>query len=139
LAAELVERFIWERVDELEKATDAIRRQAKAFDDRCEIDAGAEGSATAPPAVDDDKPSWNPDLCELSFRGKVVRRLRRTADRAILILNTFREDGWPQRIDNPLSPPDDDLARPVRTLNENLIEMQFWRDGSGDGIIWRAI
>ena len=84
-----------------------------------------------------DKPVWNSDLSELSFGGEVVRKYRATA-KCCVILGCFQDDGWPEKIDNPLNP-EDDLGKSVQTLNNNLSRIRFERDGSGKGIIWRRV
>lgn len=87
-----------------------------------------------------DTPVWNAERCELSIRGRCVRRTRgrRMALNVHTILDTFQEEGWPARIDDPLTdgPNPRRLREAVRTLNTNLTGLHFRADGSGEGVLW---
>ena len=63
-----------------------------------------------------------------------------------MILAAFEEEGWPPRIDDPLPPkPDQDPKRrlhdTINSLNRNQqhLLIQFFGDGSGQGIRWNLI
>lgn len=85
-----------------------------------------------------EKPVWNKDTCVLTYRGKTIRRVRgrSVASNVPRILDAFEEDGWPERIDDPL--PDGKnpqrLRETIRSLNEGLKDIRFFADGSGEGI-----
>jgi hypothetical protein len=85
-------------------------------------------------------PVWNAERCELSIRGRCVRRIRgrNVALNVHTILDTFQEEGWPARIDDPLTdgPNPGRLREAVRTLNKKLTGMRFRADGSGEGVLW---
>ncbi len=87
-------------------------------------------------------PVWNQDTGELRFGDQVVRRVRsRTrADNIVRILDAFQEDGWPDRIDDPLPGGTDSqrLREAVRTLNQDLEKIRFRADGTGTGIVWET-
>lgn len=87
-----------------------------------------------------DKPNWNGDRCELSFRGRVVRKIRsrNVGANVCQILDVFQEDGWPDRIDDPLTdgPNAQRLRETVRTLNAGLTDLKFRMDGTGEGVLW---
>ncbi len=87
-------------------------------------------------------PVWNQDTGELRFGDQVVRRVRsRTrADNIVRILDAFQEDGWPDRIDDPLPGGSDSqrLREAVRTLNQDLERIRFRADGTGTGIAWET-
>jgi hypothetical protein len=82
-------------------------------------------------------PVWNSELCELSFRGEVIRSIRPIALKPIMILNAFEEEGWPQKVLSPLSPRDN-LREAIRTLNTGLDAIEFRADGTTEGIVWAA-
>ncbi|MHB8865723.1 MAG: hypothetical protein ACYC6N_25375 [Pirellulaceae bacterium] len=86
------------------------------------------------------KPFWNADTCELTFRGQVVRKIRgrNVAVNVCQILDVFQEDGWPDRIDDPLTdgPNANRVRETIRSLNDGLTLLKFRADGSGEGILW---
>jgi hypothetical protein len=49
-----------------------------------------------------EEPEWEPTLCELRYRGRVVKQFHRAAPNQECILNAFQELGWPERVDDPL-------------------------------------
>lgn len=100
------------------------------FADRRRAHSRSQGDPTG-----DDLPSWDDDRNELTYKGAVVRKIRKIAKNSILILQVFEEEGWPARIDSPLGP-DQKLAEAIRTLNCNLDVLRFQGDGSGEGIVW---
>lgn len=55
-------------------------------------------------ANNDQKPLWEQELRELWFQGCLVKRFRRPAPIAKRILDTFAEQNWAPRIDDPLTP-----------------------------------
>ena len=77
----------------------------------------------------------------MTLAGEVIRQVKRpnTAKNIILILDVFQEDGWPDRIDDPLPAGADPLrlADAVKSLNQGLRRIEFGKDGSGEGIVWR--
>ena len=68
------------------------------------------------------------------------KRYRQPAHNQETILAAFEEDGWPPRIDNPLSgPPDDAIDRlhnAVKKLNRHSRPLRFRSDGNGLGVQW---
>jgi len=100
-----------------------------------------ERPATLPGAAE--KPVWNGQLRQLSWRGQVVKRFRVPALNQERILATFQEDSWPLRIDDPLPPPPEHdpkerLHEAIRALNRNQLNrcLRFRGDGTGRGVIW---
>lgn len=91
----------------------------------------------------DDKPSWNKTRRELSYRGMVVRKVKNLgiAKNVVLVLDVFQEEGWPERIDDPM--PGGKNSRRLRytisSLNERLDSIRFSADGSGAGILWSPL
>jgi hypothetical protein len=89
------------------------------------------------------RPQWNQDRRELTLGGQVVKTFHRAAPNQELILQAFQEEGWPERIADPLSlvpglAPKRRLQETVRSLNTNHREhlLVFHGDGSGEGIRW---
>ena len=80
-------------------------------------------------------PAWNAGMCELSFRGEVIRSIRPLAKNPITILSAFEEEEWPRRILSPLSPKDN-LHEAIRTLNKGLDSIEFKADGTCEGVVW---
>lgn len=89
------------------------------------------------------RPIWNHDLCELRLNGQVIKQIRNrgTGHLLVLILDAFEEQGWPNRIDDPIpdGPDPDRLRGKVKSLNTNLQQIEFRADGQGTGIVWRRL
>lgn len=92
------------------------------------------------------RPNWDAKRRELRVNETVVKRFRQPAQNQELILAVFEEDGWPERIDDPL-PPD-----PVRDAKERLHDVikklnraqdvpliRFRGDGTGTGVLWELL
>jgi hypothetical protein len=91
-------------------------------------------------------PGWNSVLRELHFGARLVKRFHEPADNQETILAAFEEEGWPLRIDDPLSPtPAISAKRRLRDAIKNLNRHQIHRlirfrgDGRGQGILWEAL
>jgi hypothetical protein len=84
-----------------------------------------------------DVPQWNAVTGELSYKGKVVRRVSVRAARVRTVLDAFQCDGWPVHVDSPLPPKKGSylLRDTVRTIN--LCTIRFFSDGKGQGISWQ--
>ena len=87
-----------------------------------------------------DHPEWNPDRGELSWKGKVVRRVRPNGFNLILILDAFQQQGWPECIDDPLPGSRDPERRreAIRKLNAKLEKLRFEAVPDGVRIRWKA-
>ncbi len=103
--------------------------------------ANGNGSGPKPPA-----PRWDADRRQLWFREQLVKCYRVPAASQETILAAFEEDGWPPRIDDPLGhinghDPQERLHEAVKGLNRGQMRrlLVFHRDGSGEGVTWRAI
>jgi hypothetical protein len=116
---------------ELAKGLDFLRTG------RYEILRKAIGEPVAAPR--DDIPIWDPFIGELLFKGKVVRRLPPRAWNCRRILDAFQEDGWMGRIDSPFPSAKNSraLREGVRTLNNSLLRIKFYCDGTGEGVQWQ--
>lgn len=95
--------------------------------------------------LDPNKPHWNAEARKLTYRGKVVREVKRPkqANNIVTILAAFEAAGWPPRIDDPhgRKPSDETRRRDMENLNK-LIEpklMKFACDGNGTGFLWESL
>lgn len=89
------------------------------------------------------KPTWNASIRELRVGQTLLRRFRLKAPAQEVVLAAFEEDGWPQRIDDPLPPqPFLENKRRLRSTIHSLNRyheqpmIRFRADGSGEGIFW---
>jgi hypothetical protein len=89
------------------------------------------------------KPHWNRERRELVLDGQVVKALRRPAPNQELILQAFEEEGWPERIADPLPvlpgmPAKRRLHETIQSLNAGHDDrvLVFQGDGTGEGILW---
>lgn len=88
-------------------------------------------------------PHWDADRQELTYLGRLVKRYRLPSPNQTAILSAFAEEGWPARIDDPLSPHGDQdpkrrLHDTIRNLNraQSFSLLRFVGDGSGQGVLW---
>jgi len=91
-------------------------------------------------------PTWDAERRELRIRGYTVKQFKWTAANQEPILSAFEEEGWPHRIDDPLSPqPDMDTKRrlcdTIKCLNRKQSNplVHFHGDGTGEGITWKLV
>lgn len=101
------------------------------------------GHSTNGHARKDRKPTWFGDRRELCFGTVVVKRFRRPAPNQETILAVFQEEGWPVRIDDPLTKRGErDSAQclhdTINHLNRNqaIPLVRFFGDGTGKGVRW---
>jgi hypothetical protein len=91
-------------------------------------------------------PCWDADRRVFHLGGIVVKQFKVPAPNQETILSAFQEEGWPPRIDSPLSPrPGEDA---VRRLNDSISRLnrnqrhrsiRFRSDGKGEGICWEPL
>ncbi len=99
-------------------------------------------STIRPPAVgsDHDTPEWNPNTRELSFRGKVLLKLKANAKRQIELLGHFSRYGWRQSLTfkkgdyREMSQAANDLNKRLREQHGELAPIRFNRES--DQITW---
>jgi hypothetical protein len=92
------------------------------------------------------KPQWDDRRRELHLGAVLIKRFRVPARNQELILGAFQEEGWPQRIDDPLPPaagiaPKKRLHDAINNLNANHTNegrLRFRGDGWGQGIMWET-
>ena len=88
-------------------------------------------------------PCWDRRRRVLSVNRQIVKWFLRPAPNQEIILSAFEEEGWPFRIDDPLPPADELVAKTrlhdtIRWLNRNQRNrlLRFKGDGSGLGLCW---
>lgn len=88
-------------------------------------------------------PKWDRDRRQLRFDGQVVKEFKLPSPNQEAVLMALEEEGWPARIDDPLSPapnldPRRRLHDTIKALNRNQKRplLRFMGDGSGEGIRW---
>lgn len=115
-----------------------------------QCDASNDGRATSPGNNGQDDahhplptPRWDADLRKLQLGGQLVKRFKWPATNQEAVLCAFQEEGWPERIDDPLPPqPEQDskrrLADTIKCLNRKQVNelLHFRGDGTGEGVLW---
>jgi len=88
-------------------------------------------------------PHWDAERRELKVNGTLVKHYKWAAENQQKVLCAFEEEGWPPRIDDPLSPHEEldskrRLADTIKCLNRKQCNsiVHFRGDGTGEGIIW---
>jgi hypothetical protein len=93
-----------------------------------------------------DKPTWDSDLRELRFQGRIVKRYKVPSPNQQVLLAAFDEEDWPCRVDDPLMPhPEIDPKRrlhdTIKSLNRHQVIplLRFYGDGTGEGVRWGRV
>jgi hypothetical protein len=104
---------------------------------------GSETLSRRPPKV---TPVWNPNLRELRFHGKLVKKYCVPAPNQEMILTVFEEECWPDWIDDPLHPDSDvpsksRLRATIKSLNgkQKTRLLRFHVNQGGQIITWEEI
>jgi hypothetical protein len=91
-------------------------------------------------------PDWDPCKRELRLANLLVKQFKQPATDQITVLNAFQEDGWPERIDDPLAPNGHQdskrrLHNTINNLNRNQRAhlIRFSGNGQGTGIAWKLL
>src|SRR5262249_38260365 len=105
-----------------------------------------DGPAGPARAVRRPTPSWDRDRRELRLAGALVKRVKAPAPNQEAILAAVEEEGWPPRIDDPISPqlgqdPKHRLHDTINALNRHQKSrlVGFLGDGSGQGVRWEFL
>jgi hypothetical protein len=105
--------------------------------------AGGQAGQSGRPAS---RPIWDKQKQELRFEGRLCKRFSQAADTQVVILDAFEEEGWPERIYDPLPPgegrkgkmdPKKRLGEAVRRLND-CSHLRFSRQEKGEAVGWKA-
>jgi hypothetical protein len=98
------------------------------------------GNGSAPAIA---RPHWDPQRRELRLDGHLVKRFRVPSPNQESILHAFEEEGWPARVDDPLSPepeqnPKRRLNDTIKSLNQHhqATVLRFRADGCSEGVCW---
>jgi len=90
-------------------------------------------------------PEWNPVTRELHLGGILIKRFKQPSQNQERVLTAFQEEGWPQRIDDPLLQtgdldPKERLRNTIKALNRNQKQhlLKIKGDGTGEGVMWEA-
>jgi hypothetical protein len=91
-------------------------------------------------------PEWDSAKRELRYKEQVIKRYRVPARNQILILSAFQELAWPDFIDDPLPPEDEQdskqrLQGTIKSLNRNQITplLRFHGNGNGLQVFWEPV
>jgi hypothetical protein len=91
-------------------------------------------------------PHWDQALRELRLGATLIKAYTQPSPNQETILAVFQEEGWPARIDSPLSPPlhedgkrrlHDTITRLNRHQQHRLI--RFRSDSNGEGVRWAIV
>jgi len=89
------------------------------------------------------KPRWLKAKGELWFDGQIVRRIRNVASakNVVAVLDCFEIDGWPVRIDDPVTAGGDSSRRrrTIESLNKELKAIRFSCGGDGCSFEWKIL
>ncbi len=93
-----------------------------------------------------DTPKWNARQRRLLLGMLVIKEFRAPAPNQELVLATFEEDSWEERIDDPLPPIKGKNAKrrlhdTISALNrhQRVHRLHFTGDGTGNGIRWEIV
>jgi hypothetical protein len=102
-----------------------------------------ETTANKPQAQRMELPFWDSRKRTLFFRGEIVKEFRTSAGNQIKIIEKFSQEGWIDRIENPLSRHKNEtslkkLHQTLKRLNlrQKEARIRFKGDGTGRGILW---
>jgi hypothetical protein len=88
-------------------------------------------------------PRWLKEKGELWFDGRIVRRIRNVAraKKVVAVLDAFESDGWPVRIDDPVTAGGDSSRRrrTIESLNKELEAIRFSCGGDGRSFEWKTL
>lgn len=113
--------------------TSAPQKQSEIQGLTSELPQSAEPSVSGEKMQSCDKPEWNSETRELSFRGQVHKFARQIHKEVITLLDVFQEIGWQEREDCSIAA--ESLKERIRALNNTPLPLRFSKDG--DQITWR--
>ena len=125
-------------------ATDSGKRLAvRGMDRVVRSDPGAAKCCKDALPLKPSLPRWDGVLRQLCWRGLVVKEFHSPARNQETILAALEEEGWPQHIDDPLSPvkgldAKTRLHDAIKNLNRNQVNrlLCFRGNGNGKGVVW---
>jgi hypothetical protein len=88
-------------------------------------------------------PHWDKARRSLSLGGRLIKQIKQPAPDQEAIIAAFEEEGWPPRIDDPLTgragrDPTHHLEQTINNLNRHQknARIKFRGDGTGQGVRW---
>ncbi|MBN1395938.1 MAG: hypothetical protein JW959_13030 [Pirellulales bacterium] len=98
------------------------------------------------PSPSNATPRWDAQRRELRVGRRVAKRFKTPSPNQETILSAFEEEGWPNRIDDPLRPQAEQdskcrLHDTIKSLNRHHQRrlIVFRGDGTGQGVRWELI
>lgn len=95
------------------------------------------------------RPVWDKANRKLYYRGRLLRDVAASAKNILAILSAFEEEGWPARVNNPLTggAKSKPLRDAIAKLNGglmgvevgNLAGIKFFADGEAKGVRWHEV
>ena len=91
-------------------------------------------------------PQWDTAYRQLRVGQYVVKKYRLPSPNQVSVLAAFEKEGWPYRINDPLSPQDEintkvRLHDTIKRLNRHHKHcvIRFRGDGTGEGVCWQYV
>ena len=104
------------------------------------------GQSDTQASKDQAVPHWDAESRKLRVDGILVKRFKWLAANQEAILCAFEEEGWPEKIDDPLPPHREQdskrrLADTIKCLNRKQVTelIHFHGDGTGEGVTWERL
>jgi hypothetical protein len=90
------------------------------------------------------KPKWDAETRTLHYGDQLVKKFRQPAANQETILSTFEDDGWPVRIDDPLTGnesgnPSQRRLDTIHALNEQKVKCLHFTSDGNEGILWSPV
>ncbi len=115
-------------------------------DPQFEPQSPGESTPVSTPTESEVVPHWDGERHQFLVNGCVVKEFRVPSPNQQTILAAFEEDGWPIRIDDPLSQSTQidgkrRLHDTIKSLNRNQRAhlIRFMGDGTGEGVRWELV
>ena len=91
------------------------------------------------------QPKWDGSHRQLWFGDVLVKHFKIPSRNQVMILAAFQEEGWPQKVDDPLPQttivPKRRLHDAIKGLNrhQKTPALRFLGDGTGEAVCWKAL
>lgn len=129
-------RLLWTKL--VEQSRDGDYSAFQTAEDMAEMLKAESLNVSSEPQTD--RPRWDKDGRALIVGGVVVKQYKRhPAPNQVRILAAFEEEGWENRIDDPIpggTNPKKRLRDTVQDLNKAQGAIKFSTDGTGEGVQW---
>ena len=118
---------------------DLMRKLHNELSDELLDNQAAASTQLALPAPERMTPTWDRENYHLSFMGELARNVSPRARNVIRVLDAFQEEGWPDRIYDPVHDDKTRIHYTIASLNEGLRKLRFHADGTGERIRWAPL